>query len=65
MRSPRRVSGFWVYKQPKDREIRDKARGKDELDPEWDLNFRSRIAKSKIDMEELVQKVEAEREAIL
>ena len=61
----RRVSGFWVYNQPKEREIREKEIGTDEADPEWDLNFRSRIAKSKIDMEELVQKVEATREAIL
>ncbi len=61
----RRVSGFWVYNQPKEREIRERAKGKDEPDPEWDLNFRSRIAKSKIDMEKLVRKVEAERGAIL
>lgn len=61
----RKVKGYWTYDQAWHREIRDREQGVDEVSEEWERLYRRRLETVKEDMEHLVRKMEAERDAML
>lgn len=61
----RKVKGYWTYDNPNHQEIRGREQGVDEVSEEWERLYQKRIQAVKGDMENLIRKMEAERDALL
>ncbi len=60
-----RLKGYWTYEDPKHLNMRIIGSDRDDLSPEWAHVFNSRRQKVRKDMEVLVAKMEAMRDALL
>ncbi len=61
----RKVKAYWTYEKPWHKEVRNREQGADEVSEEWEQLYRERIKAVKGDMENLIGKMEAERDALL
>lgn len=60
-----RLNGYWTYEDPKHLSMREIGDDRDYLSPEWWHEFKSRKQKVRKDMEVLVAKMEASKDALL